>query len=115
GLRAYLARNTSGRLAAGEPNGPPSAQGVSRFTGRRRGTYAVRLVLGVDGLATTLRQTSPAGNGAVSVKVGDRPGDTTYGADFGVHVDVASGDFTSDGHPDLLVTDPATGDVYVPA
>jgi hypothetical protein len=112
GALVYVDLNHDGHLDPGDPSQQPSLNGAYRFANLDPGTYTLRLALGANGVSNTMTQTFPANNAPVTVTV-NAPGGVSVGNDFGVRVDPTSNDFNNDGHADLLLTDPATGDVYV--
>src|SRR5262249_50675123 len=112
GVLVYVDLNNNGKLDPGEPSQQPSLEGAFAFTHLAPGTHHLRLLLGAEGIANTMRQTTPAGDAPFDVTL-TTAGAVFNGVDFGVQVLATSSDFNNDGHPDLVLTDPATGDVYV--
>lgn|GEM_PF-5273170 len=113
GVTVYLDLNNNGQPDAGEPTESPSLSGQYTFKQVKPGTYVVRMILGTGGITTTMSQSWPASNTGVTVSVPGGPGTAVYGVDFGVYVDENSVDLNADGHPDVLLTDPSDGGVYV--
>jgi hypothetical protein len=98
-----LRLNSDGTFAvsvAGDVAGPPSALTVGDFN--RDGKSDIAVVLGQTEIATLLGH----GDGTFDQPVITAPQGLEIGA-------IASGDFTGDGTPDLVGTDPATGGVGV--